>query len=59
LIARRTDPGRVVIDRSIAQRFHCLLKRATNCRGLEMATVVAIPIRKPARGLTVLRKAVR
>jgi hypothetical protein len=36
-----------------------LLKRATHCRGIEMATVVAIPIRKLARRVAVLRKAIR
>jgi len=48
----------VVVDRTESQRFHCLLKRATHSRGMEMATVDAIPIRKPARRVTVLRKAI-
>jgi hypothetical protein len=50
----------VVIDRNTeSQGFHCLLKGATHCRGMEMATVDAIPIRKLVRRVTVLRKAVR
>jgi len=42
-----------------SQRFDCVLKRATHCRGIEMATLVAIPIRKLARGVAALRKAIR
>jgi len=41
-----------------SQRFDCVLKRATHCRGIEMATLVAIPIRKLARGVAALRKAI-
>ena len=42
-----------------SQCFHCLLKRATHSRGMEMATVDAIPIRKLSRRVTMLRKAIR
>jgi hypothetical protein len=60
LIARWHGSVGVVIDRRTeSQRFDCLLKRATHCRGLERATMVAIPIPKLARRVTVLRKAVR
>ena len=52
-------PAGVVVDRTESQRFHCLLKRAAHSRGMEMATVDAIPIRKPARSVTMLRKAIR
>jgi hypothetical protein len=48
----------VVIDRGTeSQRSHCLLKRATDSRGMQMATVDAIPIRKLAHRV-VLRKAI-
>jgi len=60
LIARWHGSAGVVIDGSTeSQRFDCLLKRATHCRGLERATMVAIPIRKLARTVTVLRKTIR
>ncbi len=50
----------MVIDWSTeSQRFDYLLERATHCRGIEMATVVTIPIRKLARRLAALRKAIR
>jgi hypothetical protein len=60
LIARWHGSVGVVIDRSTeSQRFDCLLKRAMHCRGLERATIVAIPIPKRARRVTVLRKTIR
>jgi hypothetical protein len=52
----------VVIDRTTeSQRSHFLLERDTHSREMEMeiATVVAIRIRKLARRITVPRKAIR
>ena len=49
----------MVIDWSTeSQRFDCLLTRATHCHGIEMVAMVAIPIRKLARRVTLLRKVI-
>ena len=49
----------MVIDWSTeSQRFDCLLTRATHCHGIEIVALVAIAIRKLARRVAVLRKAI-
>jgi hypothetical protein len=53
----RIRVGAVIDWSTESQRFGCLLKRARHCFKIKTATVVAVPIRKLARTMAMLRKA--